>query len=114
MDNRTQPKGKAKKKTPVNLDLSSRFSVLDQTNPDPNVKEKKSIKKTPPLFVSGVKDSAIFRKVEIDPIVPSAKLKAINRTQIKVIVDSIDDFKKIVSKFRERKVFFHHVTLSHL
>ncbi|XP_072152707.1 uncharacterized protein [Bemisia tabaci] len=97
---------KNKKKTPVKVNLNnSKFSVLGDSNANSEKIVKPSL--PPPIFVSRIKDSAKFRELEVDPIALAAKMKAINRTQLKVVVNSIDEYKNLTNSFKEKKIPFH-------
>ncbi|CAH0776826.1 unnamed protein product [Bemisia tabaci] len=102
----TNSNSNIKKKTPVKVNLNnSKFSVLS----DLNVNSEKSVKPSPPppIFVSRIKDSAKFREIVVNPLAPEAKLRAINRTQLKIVVNSIDEYKNLINSFKEKKIPFH-------
>ncbi|CAH0392632.1 unnamed protein product [Bemisia tabaci] len=99
------PKTKSSKlkqgKTPSNN--SNNFNVLTVEKPDrPAAKPL-----PPPLFVSGVGKPLIFKNVVLDPLVKDSKIQIVNKSQVKVLVKTRDEYNILFNHFKSQKISFH-------
>lgn len=63
----------------------------------------------PPIFISQVTNPHTFKTEIIDKVVKNSKIGIINRTQFKVALENIDDYKKLCTTLKSKKIpYFTH------
>lgn len=110
----TPTKGSAKKSVFVCTDnvqhlnsaknLSANFTVLQSKD----VQEPPALT-PPPIFITQITNPSTFKLEVIDKVIKNSKLKIVNRSQFKVVVESIKDYHDLTKLLKSKKInFFTH------
>ncbi|CAH2095179.1 unnamed protein product [Euphydryas editha] len=86
------------------------FSVLpvDQPEYENSLPKNKPIHKPPPIILYGIQDvNELSKLLEAKSSAEHFKLKIINKNNLRIIIDSIDEYKKIIDIIREYGLIGH-------
>nr|XP_018913129.1 PREDICTED: nucleic-acid-binding protein from mobile element jockey-like [Bemisia tabaci]XP_018915257.1 PREDICTED: nucleic-acid-binding protein from mobile element jockey-like [Bemisia tabaci] len=97
---------KRRKSIPANrppvpaLNLSSKFNILQSD------KSVEPLLTPPPIFISQIPNPFTFKAEVVDKISKNSKLKIINRTQFKIILEKIDEYRSLTKVLKDKKIAY--------
>lgn len=83
----------------------NQFQVLQPDQPEEIIQKTPSL--PPPLFVSEEGNPIVFKKSVIDTLVNNSKIHVINKSQVKLVVQSKEDYTVLFEYFKNNNIKFH-------